>query len=199
MLAKSTGRGALAGFDVSKLPNLPDSRDEIVSAAMMIFARLPGEGGLARQISEEQLGKMNDQQLTAYGPNLNAVLQVGNSATEYAFTHAPLSRFQVIHLAIHAVASEADPSRSALIFPPDPDRGEDGLLEPRDILSLQLRARVVVLSACETAIGRLQGQVGSANIARAFLQAGADSIISTLGSVDNGYSIALMHHRWTII
>ena len=193
VLAKSTGRGSLAGFDVSKLPNLPGSRDEVVNAAIMIFAQLR-KGELARNTSEEQLRKMNDQQLMAYGPNLNAVFQVGSSATEYAFTHAPLSNFQVIHLAVHALASESDPSRSAIIFPPDPERGEDGLLEPRGILSLRFRAKVVVLSACQTAIGRLQGQVGSANVARAFLQAGADSTISTLWSVDNEYSVALMRN-----
>lgn len=51
---------------------------------------------------------------------------------------------------------------------------------------------MIVLSACDTAVGRLQGQVGVANLARAFLQAGADSVISTLWPVDDMDSLFLM-------
>lgn len=124
--------------------------------------------------------------------NESAILQIGDGATEFAFTHAPLANFQIIHLAIHAVADHDDPSRAALIFPPDPDHEDDGLLEPSDIATLHLGAQVVVLSACETAVGPLQGQVGVANLARAFLQAGADSVISTLWHVDDLHSAYLM-------
>ena len=51
---------------------------------------------------------------------------------------------------------------------------------------------MIVLSACDTAVGRLQGQVGVANLARAFLQAGANSVISTLWPVDDMDSLLLM-------
>jgi CHAT domain-containing protein len=49
-----------------------------------------------------------------------------------------------------------------------------------------------VLSACNTAVGRLQGQVGVANLSRALLQSGADSVISTLWPVDDVHSLFLM-------
>ena len=66
------------------------------------------------------------------------------------------------------------------------------MLEPSDIANLHLGAEVVVLSACETAVGHLQGQVGVANLARAFLQAGADSVVSTLWPVNDLHSAYLM-------
>ena len=90
------------------------------------------------------------------------------------------------------MADHDDPSRAALIFPPDPQHEDDGLLESSDIANLHLGADVVVLSACETAVGHLQGQVGVANLARAFLQAGADSVVSTLWPVNDLHSTHLM-------
>jgi carboxyl-terminal processing protease len=162
-LAQAASRGAEIGVDPSKLPNLPSSGEEVRSAAKILKTA-----------------------------NENITLQVGPDATESAFMHAPLSNFQIVHLAIHAVADKDDPSRAALIFPYDPQHQTDSFLEPSDIVSLHLGARVVVLSACSTAVGRLQGQVGVANLARAFLQAGADSVVSTLWPVDDLQSLFLM-------
>jgi CHAT domain-containing protein len=162
-LAQATPRAADLGFDLSKLSNLPGSREEVQSAAQILKRT-----------------------------NENVTLQVGPDATEFAFTHAPLADFQIVHLAVHAIADKDDPSHAALIFPSDPQRQNDGLLEPSDIASLHFGARVVVLSACNTAVGRLQGQVGVANLARAFLQAGADSVVSTLWPVDDLQSLFLM-------
>lgn len=161
-LAKNL-RGPYLDTDLSKLTNLPGSREEVQSAAAILK-----------------------------GTAVKSTLQVGTDATEFAFTHAALPSYQIIHLAIHAVANQDDPSRAALIFPPDPQHGDDGLLGPSDIAGLRFGARVVVLSACNTAVGRLQGQVGVANLARAFLQSGADSVVSTLWPVDDVHSLFLM-------
>jgi CHAT domain-containing protein len=59
-------------------------------------------------------------------------------------------------------------------------------------MQLRTNADVIVLSACDTAVGRLQGQEGIANISRAFLLAGARSVISTLWSTDDIFSAYLM-------
>lgn len=168
VLAKANTRGGYLGIDPSKLPNLPGSQDEVQSAAKILRASSEG-----------------------------AMLQTGDRATARAFTHAPLAKFQVIHLAIHAVADQDDPSRAALIFPPDPQHQDDGLLEPSEIANLHLQAAVVVLSACNTATGPLQGQVGVANIARAVLQAGADSVVSTLWPINDLQSAYLMKEFYT--
>ena len=57
---------------------------------------------------------------------------------------------------------------------------------------MRLKADLVVLSACETAVGPLQGEEGIATLARAFLVAGANAVISTLWSVDDTASVFLM-------
>jgi CHAT domain-containing protein len=59
-------------------------------------------------------------------------------------------------------------------------------------MQLHTNADLVVLSACDTAVGPLQGQEGISNISRAFLLAGARSVISTLWSTDDIFSVYLM-------
>jgi CHAT domain-containing protein/tetratricopeptide (TPR) repeat protein len=121
----------------------------------------------------------------------DAELKVGTDGTETQFKSATPDQFRIIHLAVHGIANPKNPERAALIFRPDPPH-DDGLLEPREILGLRLNADLVVLSACETAVGHLQGEEGIANLSRTFLAAGARSVISTLWKIDDTYSLFLM-------
>jgi CHAT domain-containing protein len=124
------------------------------------------------------------------GPS-SAVL-VGDAATETALKNEDLSRYQVIHLAAHGFADQKFPERAAIVLMSDPRAGEDGLLQPREIARYGLQARLVVLSACETAVGPTIGQEGVLNIARAFLVGGARSVMMTLWPVSDATSAALM-------
>ncbi len=119
---------------------------------------------------------------------------IGSSATEAAFKAERLNQYRVIHLAVHGFADSTFPERAALILLSDPAAGEDGFLQASEIVQLRFDAELVVLSACETAVGPLQGQEGIANLSRAFLLAGARSVISTLWQVDDDASLFLMKH-----
>jgi len=121
-----------------------------------------------------------------------SVVLEGKAATEKSFKNQPLSSFSVLHLAVHGVADSKFPDRSALVFGADPASHEDGLLQVREIDTLRLNADLVVLSACDTGAGRIQGQEGIANVVRAFLFAGSRSIVSTLWEVDDTFTAALM-------
>ena len=119
-------------------------------------------------------------------------LLLGDAATESAFKRASLDQYEVIHLAVHGVADEKHPDHAALILLNDSASGEDGMLQAYEIIRLHTNADLVVLSACDTAVGPLEGQEGIANISRAFLLAGARSVISTLWSTDDIFSAYLM-------
>ena len=116
----------------------------------------------------------------------------GPDATESAFKATPLDRYQVLHLAVHGIANEQFPHRAALVLGADPDSGDDGLLQVREILNLRLTAELVTLSACDTAAGRLQGQEGISSIVRAFLLAGARTAVASLWAADDIFTTALM-------
>ena len=118
----------------------------------------------------------------------------GKRATESAFKQADLESFGVIHLAVHGFADQTNPERAALVLLSDPAEGEDGFLYSSEVAQLRLSAPLVVLSACDSAVGPLQGQEGIANLSRAFLLAGAKSVVSTVWPTDDASSSLLMRH-----
>src|SRR5205823_5433890 len=103
----------------------------------------------------------------------NSMLLVGKDATETAFKKEPLDQFRILHLAVHGFADTQYPERSALVL--GKDSSDDGLLQVREIIRLKLNAQLATLSACDTGVGKLQGEEGISNLAEAFLVAGARS------------------------
>jgi tetratricopeptide (TPR) repeat protein len=115
----------------------------------------------------------------------------GDNASEYILKSQPLHDFKVIHVAAHGFSNESEPDRAALILFPG-GGNEDGLWQAREIRQARLNAELVVLSACDTGTGRLAGQEGIMNLARAFLTAGAKSVIASLWSVNDRTTATLM-------
>jgi CHAT domain-containing protein len=106
-------------------------------------------------------------------------LVVGTDATERSIKTAELNRFRMLHLAVHAVVDEQHPERSALLLAPGAD-DEDGLLQIREIVNLDLRGRLVILSSCSSASGTMVEGEGVMGLARAFFQAGAVAVVGSL-------------------
>jgi CHAT domain-containing protein/tetratricopeptide (TPR) repeat protein len=87
-------------------------------------------------------------------------------------------RYGVVHFATHGVLDGVDPLRSAVVTADEPLRVED-------IFELRLRAGLVVLSACDTGLGRLVRGDEIVGLTRAFFHAGAPSVLATLWSVND--------------
>ena len=119
-------------------------------------------------------------------------LLFGRDATETAVKSLPLASFDIIHIATHGLPSAEFPDRAALVLAPDSMTGEDGLLQARETRKLPIRAELVVLSACDTGVGTLQGQEGIANLVRAFLFAGAEAVVASLWGASDIYATHLM-------
>jgi CHAT domain-containing protein len=99
----------------------------------------------------------------------------------------------VLHLAVHGFADTQYPERSALVLGTDPKSGDDGLLQVREIIRLRLNAELTTLSACDTGVGKLQGQEGVSSLVEAFLVAGSKSVVASLWSADDTFASALMN------
>jgi CHAT domain-containing protein len=152
-------------------------------------------GGVPYQQSGTGLGDLPSSRDEALGaaaalPDRSNTLLLGNEATETAFKKSVNHR--IIHLAVHAIADNTSPDRAALILLSDPQHGEDGSLYPSEIVQLPLDADLVVLSACDTAVGPVQGEEGISTLARAFLLAGARTVVSTLWTIDDDSTLYLM-------
>lgn len=115
----------------------------------------------------------------------------GKQATEDNFMKlAP--DYQIIHLATHGKVNTEHPNYSYLAFQEIEDSLENELLYIKDIYGLQLQAELVVLSACETANGKLAQGDGIVNLARGFTYSGARAVVPTLWKISDAATADLM-------
>jgi CHAT domain-containing protein len=128
---------------------------------------------------------------------LHARAVVGAAATKAAAL-AAMPGAGVIHLATHGFAQDVrgDGFPGALALAPD--NGDDGLLTSKDVSLLSLRARLVVLSACETGLGNISGD-GVIGLSRAFMGAGARSVVVSLWTVPDAATAELMQSFYTAL
>jgi CHAT domain-containing protein len=96
-----------------------------------------------------------------------------------------------LHFATHGLVSERRPAESALLLSAS-DEAEDGLLQVREILGLELAAETVVLSACRTGLGRRVDGEGFLGLTQAFYFAGARSAVVSLWAVSDRGTADLM-------
>jgi CHAT domain-containing protein len=112
------------------------------------------------------------------------------NASEEDFRLQPLSEFDIIHFATHGVVKEELPGllEPSLVFTPDPlgDTFNDGLLTSSQIATLPLRARLVILSACNSA--KYEASVmnsGIQGLSTSFAIAGVPSMIASLWPIES--------------
>src|SRR5712692_5347527 len=121
-----------------------------------------------------------------------SIVLMGQKATETSFRSQPLEKVRILHMAVHGISSSISPERAALVLARGANDDDDGLLQAREISEMNLSAELVTLSACDTGVGRLVGQEGIVNLVRAFLFAGARSVVASLWAADDVFTIALM-------
>jgi len=105
-------------------------------------------------------------------------------ATEGQFKEIA-SDYSIIHFATHGMANSNDPDYSLLAFTEVKDDIENEFLYVGDLYNIELSAEMVVLSACETALGKNFRGEGIMSLARGFSYAGTKSIFTTLWSVND--------------
>jgi CHAT domain-containing protein len=119
---------------------------------------------------------------------------VGEHATKHRFTRLA-GNYDLLHLATHGYFNRLNPMFSGIQL--QPDGADDGTLHVYEILALQLHARLVTLSACETALGSgffsdLPPGDEFVGLTRAFLSAGGQSVLATLWEVNDRSTIGFM-------
>lgn len=106
-----------------------------------------------------------------------------------------LQHSRVLHFATHGLVDREHPESSALALTQLDEEGtrlDDGYLYAHEIFSLRIAAELVVLSACETGVGREVPGEGIQGLARAFLYAGAPRVVMSLWQVDDIRTARLM-------
>jgi CHAT domain-containing protein len=121
-------------------------------------------------------------------------LSVNFAANLDNVTNSDLSQYRIVHFATHGIMDSVDPKCSGRVLSLVNDKGEpqNGYLRLQDIFNLNLGADLVVLSACQTGIGKeIQGE-GLVGLTRGFMYAGAPRVVVSLWNVDDEATSILM-------
>ncbi len=187
---------------------LPDSRNKFLGDVYNI-AYLPSAAALVTESPGNGIGR----KLLAMAPSEpslpntaaearsigsmfshNSRVVFGKAATETLFKRVA-GNYDYLHLATHGSLNRNAPSLSALEL--EPDAQNDGRLELHEVANMKLHARLVTLSACETALGRgyfTETPAGDefVGMTRAFLGAGSYSVLASLWAVNDESTRILM-------
>jgi CHAT domain-containing protein/uncharacterized protein HemY len=126
-----------------------------------------------------------------YGRQQSKVF-VGAEATEDRFK-AEAGEFRILHLATHGLLNETNPMYSHVLLSSGGQTAkEDGLLEAWEIMNLDLHADLAVLSACETARGRITSGEGVIGLTWAFFVAGVPTTVVSQWKVESSSTSKLM-------
>lgn len=152
-----------SGLSDGRIPALPASRDE--ANAIMTFA--------------------------PWGTGLKAL---GFDANRAAVTNPELAQYRIVHFATHGFVDYDRPELSGLALSQVDQNGnpQDGFLRLHDIYNLKLSADLVVLSACNTGLGKEIKGEGLVGLTRGFMYAGAGGVAASLWKVDDEATAELM-------
>lgn len=114
------------------------------------------------------------------------------SASEEQLKSNNLADYKIIHFATHGLIDDKKPARSSIILSLDQDPTEDGFLQMREIINLNMHADLVTLSACQTGLGQFIRGEGIEGLSRAFFYAGASSVLMSLWAVNDEATYQLM-------
>lgn len=163
-------------------PTAPKSSEAAAeTTGQVLIPRLPGTRAEANQIAN-LLPVQNVLKITDF------------EATRELITSNQLSRFQYVHFATHGFLDTERPQLSALVLSMVDKEGtpKDGFLRAFDVYNLNLPAELVVLSACETGLGKSVNGEGLVGLTRGFMYAGTKRVIVSLWSVSDAATSDLM-------
>ena len=133
------------------------------------------------------------QEIAALSPESVTVL-LGFDATRERAVGRALADYRFVHFATHGVVNQTLPSLSSVVLSLVDRRGRprDGFVMLPDVYDMTLNAEVVVLSGCQTALGKDVRGEGPIGLARGFMYAGVPRVVASLWQVDDLGTAALM-------
>jgi CHAT domain-containing protein/tetratricopeptide (TPR) repeat protein len=180
-------------------PVLEPSDPRFGAARPELLAAAANAHGFAARSSAVDLGRLlstgyEGEAIAALVPDGGGVLARGFAANRDAVLQADLEGFRYIHFATHGLVDARYPGLSALVLSQFDEQGRplDGFLRLNDIYNLKLGADLVVLSACETALGREIRGEGLIGLTQGFMTAGARTVVASLWQVPDRATAELM-------
>ncbi|HEY9610835.1 CHAT domain-containing tetratricopeptide repeat protein, partial [Allocoleopsis sp.] len=144
-----------------------------------------GEGG--KVFDRLQFTRTEAEKILALVPDAKRLQALDFNASRATATDPNLAQYQIIHLATHGLLDPINPELSGIVLSLYDQKGksQDGFLRLHDIFNLNLPAELVVLSACETGLGKDVKGEGLVGLTRGFMYAGSKRVVVSLWSVND--------------
>lgn len=168
----------------------PDPGVGVGRRALRAFEGLSGGSGVGRLAYSS--GEADA--IVAAAPRGSVMAAKDFDASRETAMSARVGQYQIVHFATHGFINSEHPELSGIVLTMvNPEGGrENGFLQLHDIYNLTLSANLVVLSACDTALGKdIKGE-GLVGLTRGFMHAGSKSVVASLWKVDDRATAELM-------
>lgn len=167
-LTDVTGQGAVATAASAKMQGLP-------------LARLAGT-----RLEAEQIARL------AKASGAQADVWLDLDASEANLEARDIQKYRVVHVATHGLLNAERPQFTGLVLSLVGNKNDDGFLRTDEVFNLRLGSPLVMLSACETGLGKEKRGEGVMGLTRAFMYAGAPTVGVSLWSVADKSTADLM-------
>jgi CHAT domain-containing protein len=168
----------------------PESQDLLNRSAADMGLNQDGKLQLSRLL----FSRREAMAILSYVPAAQSLPALDFRASKDVAISHELADYRIIHFATHGFLNSEHPELSGLVFSMVDEHGnpQDGFLQLQDIYNLNLRADLVVLSACETALGKDISGEGLIGLTRGFMYAGASRVVASLWKVSDAATASLM-------
>jgi CHAT domain-containing protein len=123
------------------------------------------------------------------------------AASRQTMLRGELDQYRILHLATHGLLNSSHPELSGLVFSLVDSRGrpQNGFFRAHEIYNLKLAADLVVLSACQTALGKEIRGEGLICLSRGFMYAGVPRVVASLWRVSDPATAELMRLFYSVM
>lgn len=148
------------------------------------------EKGFPRLLSS----RIEARNISAFAPKDLVDVHLDFDASRENVTERNLANYKILHFATHGLLDTSRPEFSGLVFSLFDKDGKprDGFLRLNQIYNLNLNSDLVVLSACQTALGKDVRGEGLIGLTRGFMYSGARSVVASLWKVDDAATAEFM-------
>ena len=187
----NAGDGGVAGKSPTQM--VPSTlAPPSTSGSQTLVAALRSIG--MKEISWLPFSRQEAEAIMKVAPKAKSLAALDFKASRQTATNPILANYRIIHIATHGVMDLEHPELSGIVLSMVDDQGKpvDGYLRLHEIYNLNLPAELVVLSACQTGVGKQIKGEGLIALTRGFMYAGAKSVIASYWKVDDRATAELM-------
>jgi len=151
------------------------------------------EAGLS-SFERLSLSRREAEQITALAAGGKKMKALDFAASRTTATRADLDQYRIVHFATHSLLNSQHPALSGIVLSLVDEQGQpqDGFLRLHEVYNLKLEADLVVLSACQTALGKEIKGEGLVGLTRGFMYAGAPRVVASVWKVSDQATAELM-------